>query len=254
MQYMNIAIFPPQSLICTDTSWARVLLDLAPSPPPGLPPVSLLPPQPGCPMMSPLGSPGCLPSCSPWFWPVKQRLVLVLSLWTGAPGSQVSPSWWSLNRRWAGTEWAPENEHTAHPRSPPHAPHHCQALRTLGRHTEHFLLVCTNLSTFILQSQKEFEAQVFKDPNEFNDVWIPKCHLKWVKREAYPYCVFFLLSLEGAGEFGELCVWGGMGQGWLTYIVTFGVRSSKADVDTDFLISCGWVWHNGLSLQRGVTT
>lgn len=30
--------------------------------------------------------------------------------------------------------------------------------------------VSTNLSTFILQSQMEFEAQVFKDPNEFNDM------------------------------------------------------------------------------------
>lgn len=33
-----------------------------------------------------------------------------------------------------------------------------------------FLEGCTNLSTFILQSQMEFESQVFKDPNEFNDM------------------------------------------------------------------------------------
>ena len=251
---MNIAIFPPQSLVCTDTSWARVLLDLAPSPPPGLPPASLLPPQPGCPMMSPLGSPGCLPSCSPWFWPVKQHLVLILSPGQGPLGAR---------SRHPGGPWTGAGlEQSQHlrmstqtiPGSPPHAPHHCQALRTLGRQTEHFLLVCTNLSTFTLQSQKEFEAQVFKDPNEFNDVWIPKCHLRWVKRGAHPYCVFFLLSLEGVGEFGELCVWGGVGQGRLTHSVTFGVRSSKTDVDTDFLLSCGWVWHSGLSLQRGVTT
>lgn len=30
-------------------------------------------------------------------------------------------------------------------------------------------LVYTKLSTFILQRQMEFEAQVFKDPNEFNE-------------------------------------------------------------------------------------
>ena len=107
---------------------------------------------------------------SPWFWPVNQPLVLGLSLWAGAHRSQVSPSWRSLNQRWAGAESVPENEHTAHPRPPPHAPHRCQALRMSGRHTEHFLLVCTNLNTSISQSQKEFEAQVFKDPNEFNEV------------------------------------------------------------------------------------
>lgn len=123
----------------------------------------------GIPRVPALLQPRC-GELSPWFWPVKQPLVLALSLWAGAPGSQVSPSWWSLNQRWAGAESAPENEHTAHPRPPPHAPHRCQALRTSGRHTERFLLVCTNLSTFILQSQSEFEAQVFKDPNEFNEV------------------------------------------------------------------------------------
>uniref|UniRef100_A0A8C4LK97 Calaxin n=1 Tax=Equus asinus TaxID=9793 RepID=A0A8C4LK97_EQUAS len=31
-------------------------------------------------------------------------------------------------------------------------------------------IFCTNLSTFILQSRMEFETQVFKDPNEFNDM------------------------------------------------------------------------------------
>lgn len=30
--------------------------------------------------------------------------------------------------------------------------------------------VYTKLSTFILQSQMEFEAQVFKDPHDFHDI------------------------------------------------------------------------------------
>lgn len=108
------------------------------------------------------------------------------------------------------------------------------SLQTLRRYTELFVLplweVCSNLSIFILQSQMEFEAQVFKDPNKFNYMWKPKClavSSEWKRRHIH--MVYFSCIVK---DDMKLWFWG---WGW-AYLYVIQLCRWK----TKFPI--GWHW------------